>query len=341
MNQPPETISQTDISEQRAAVEQELRLAKEYWLRTIQPHIVGRILRGVEFFVAEHAHWQLQKAVEKAGDWNRLCADKTDGAHLPVSVDVDLAAENFRAPEVPEMLFADNVKPEILAAIAAPLVKTNAKLTPGEAIHNAHELLMAAERYIGTLPEQKEETDSWNSDFELAFSHVLFAEILRSNGKTSGQLPLLPPVQQERNEGQLSLTALKTAVKDFWEQKKKNRPQFTEKEWNRLTERDAKLAQEGRIIMLGSGKPTTYQEWLSEPDEAIKDCMQNDRILLQSLCTMRWERFKDFWQKQQLRVSNRKPPESEKPTTKKAHKSKTSIVTSAATSPLTASKRQK
>lgn len=221
MNQNPEIPAQTDITEKRTAVEQELRLAKEYWLRTIQPRIAGRILRGVEFFVAQDAHYILQAAINKARDWNRLCADKKDGAHLPVSVDVDLSAENFRAPEVPEMLFADNVKPEILAAIAAPLVKKNAKLTPGEAIRNAHELLMTAKRYIGTLPEKKDESASWDSDFEKAFSPVTFTEILRSNGKDSGQLPLLPTVQPGRNEGRLSLAALKNAVKDFWEQKKR------------------------------------------------------------------------------------------------------------------------
>jgi hypothetical protein len=44
------------------------------------------------------------------------------------------------------MLFADNMKPEILATVAAPLVKKSRNqktMTPDEAIHDAHELLMA------------------------------------------------------------------------------------------------------------------------------------------------------------------------------------------------------
>jgi hypothetical protein len=174
MNRTPETVHQTNVTGERAEIERGLRLAKKYWLETIQSHVKGRILRGVEFFVAQHAHWHLQKAVEKAGDWNRLCADKKDGAHLPVSVDV------------PEMLFADNVKPEILAAIAAPLVKKNAKLTPVEAIRNAHELLMAAERYIGTLPKKTEGTESFIADFDTALARSHSRRLKRATKKLPG-----------------------------------------------------------------------------------------------------------------------------------------------------------
>ena len=291
---------------QHAEIERELRLAKEYWLRTVQPNIERRKLRDVELFVAQDAHRRLQVSQRKAEDWNRT----QEGRLSPL--DVDLSGEQFREPEV---LFADkDLKPQILAEIAAPLMnKGEGKMTPAEAVRNAHELLMVAERYIGTLPEQKQGTESLVSDLHLAFSSVSFAEILRSNGKNSGQLPFLPPVQQKRNEGKLSLTALRNAVKNFLEQKKKNRPQITEEQWNRQTEQDARLAREGRLKMIGSGKRMTYQEWQSQPDEAIRDCLQNNRISLQNLCTMRWERFKNFWQKQQRRVLNRRPSESKRP----------------------------
>lgn len=317
MNQTNEITPQ----EQRAAVEQELRLAKEYWLRTIQPRIAGRKLRDVELFVAQDAHRRLQAAQRKAEVWNR----SEEGQLSPL--EIELSGEKFHEPEV---LFADeNLKPEILAKIAAPLMyQCEAKMTSTEAVRTAHELLMAAERYIRTLPDQKHGTEFLVSDLVLETSPVSFVMILRSNEKDSGQLPLLPPVQQKRNEGQLSLTALRTAVKDFLEQKKKDRQPIPKKQWNDETKQDVRLG------LTGSGKPMTYQEWQSEPDEAIKDCLKNDQILFQDLCTLRWERFKNQWDKQQLLASTRKPrkpPEFKKP--------KTQFPKSAATSPTTAGKR--
>jgi hypothetical protein len=311
---------------QNESIERELRLAKEYWLQTVQPRIAGRKLRDVELFVAKDAYLHLYGAQRRAEDWN--CTQ--EGRLSPL--DVDLSGEKFRKPEVS---FADkDLKPQILAEIAAPLMnKSKSKLTPAEAVRLAHELLMAAERYIGTLPEQKEGTESLVSDIELAFSTVTFTEIEASNGKDSGQLPLLPPVQQGRNEGKLSLTALRKAVKDFYEQEKNNRPQITEEQFNHAAEQDARLAQEGRLIMIGSGKRTTYQEWQRQPDEAITDCLQNNRLSWDTLCTMRWERFKRLYDKQQLQASTRKPP--------KPKKSETKPPKSAATSPQTAGKREK
>jgi hypothetical protein len=118
---------------QNESIEQELRLAKEYWLRTVQPHIEGRRLRDVELFVAKDAHLRLRGSQRKAEDWNRT----QEGRLSPL--DVDLPGEKFREPEV---LFADeNLKPEILAEIAAPLInKSEAKVSPTEAVRNAHEL---------------------------------------------------------------------------------------------------------------------------------------------------------------------------------------------------------
>lgn len=285
-----------DAGMQRAATERGLRLEKEYWLRTIQPHIAGRILRGVEFFVAQHAHWHLQEAVKKANDWNHSCDVAKDEARKPVSVDVDFSAEIFREPEVPEMLFADNVKPEILAAIAAPLVKETAKLTPAKAIRNAHELVMAAERYIGTLPKKKEGTESLIADFEMAFSTVTFAEIEASNRTDSGQLPLLPPValkrkardEQELAEKPLSNTAIKNAVSHFLYERT---PRMSQGEYEREQEQTERLAKEEKLFRQGIVRPMSYQEWQQRNRAAIDDCLKNDRISLQDLCALRWKRF--------------------------------------------------
>jgi hypothetical protein len=350
MNQTNESVPQSSISKEsgtplpglveamyamrereklRAEIEWELRLAKEYWLQTVQIFIVERRLRDVELFIAEDAHLLLRGVQKKAEDWNRT----HEGRLSPL--DVDLSAEKFREPEV---LFADeNLKPEILAEVAAPLVnKSKVKMTPAEAVRNAHELLMAAERYIGTLPEKKEGIKSFVSDMELGLSHrVPFAEILRSNKKDSGQLPFLPTTQKGRNAGKLSLTALKNAVKNFYEKEKKNHPQLTEEQYNRETEQDAKLQQGQRSY--STGKRMTYQEWQSQPHEAIKDCMQNSHILLQTLCTMRWERFKKHWQDQQSRTQKRKSSES---TLSEKSESKANLPQSAASSPTTARKRK-
>lgn len=339
MNQTNEVTQQTGIAGERAKVEQELRLAKEYWLRTIRPHIAGRILRGAEFFVAKHAHWRLQKATKKAGDWNHLCDAKMDEARSPVLVDVDLSAESFREPEVLEMLFADSVKPETLAAIAAPMVKQAAKLTEADAIRNAHELLMAAEQYIGTLPKKTEEIESWVADFEQAFSAVTFAEIEASNKNNSGQLPLLPPVapkrkgrpEQEIGEHPLSVPAIRAAVKHFLDERT---PRKSQEQYEREQEQTARLAKAGMLFRFGNERPTSYQEWQQSNQDAIDDCLKNNRISLQDLCTMRWERFKKFRQEQQNRVFAR---EAKK---KASKKTKPGLPKSTASSPTTAGKRK-
>lgn len=317
-----------EMKRSQAEIEQELRLAKEYWLRTVQPHIAERKLRGIELFVAQDAYLLLSGAKQKAEEWNRT--------HQGYLLDIDLSGENFREPEV---LFAgENLKPEILAEIAAPLMKkSEAKMTPAEAVRTAHELLMAAERYVGTLPKDVSGEETFKAAFDLAFSPVTFDDILRSNKKDSGQLPLLPTAQQKRNEGKLSLTALKNAVKDFYEKKKKNHPPLTEEQYNHQAEQEEKLKL-GRYYVAGLEKRTTYQEWLSLPDEACKDCLKNNQILLQTLCTVRWERFKKHWLGQQSRTQNRKPPES---TQSKRSKSKANLPQSAASSPATAGKRRK
>ena len=301
MNQTNETAQQSGITKQRAEIEQELRLAKKYWLEEIQPFIKGRTLRDVEFFVAHNAHRILQAAIKKAENWNSSCVATRVGSPLPVSVDdVDLSAENFRAPEVPKMLFADNVKPEILAAIAVPLVKNQTgKLPPVEAIRNAHELLMAAERYIGTLPKK---TESPIAEFEggFRFRTVTFTEIFQSNKNKSGQLPLLPPQQVKRKgrsvkeilDEPLSEKAIKAEVKKFFE---KHYPSWMEEE------------DEGEERNDNEENPFTV---------FAMECLKNNLISLQDLCTMRWERFKKFGQDQQNRVLTREAKKRPNPNLK-------------------------
>ena len=333
MNQPLEIPSKTEITPQvqRAAIEQEFRLAKEYWLRNVHPYIAGRKLQGVELFVATNAHRRLQAAQKHAENWNR-----TQEGRLP-SLDADLSGETFREPEI---LFAgDQLKPESLAEIASPLMnKGKVELCPAEAIRRAHELLMAAQRYIETLPKQKGGTESLVSDLEFGLSRISFAEVLKSNEKESGRLPLLPPAQRERNSGTLSLAALRKAVKTFLDHSKQNRTQLTEEEYNRATEPDAKLAPNEIFGMTGRGNSTTYQEWQTQADEYIMDCLRNNCILIQDLCTLRWERFKNHWQNQQTRAQKRQPSESKRP---KINKSKTTLPRPAASRPTSAGKRQR
>ena len=60
MTHTPETLSQTGLTEKRAEIESELRLAREYW-RIIRDFLKGRILRREEFFVAQHAIRNLKR----------------------------------------------------------------------------------------------------------------------------------------------------------------------------------------------------------------------------------------------------------------------------------------
>jgi hypothetical protein len=144
-----------------------------------------------------------------------------------------------------------------------------------------------------------------------ALSTVTFAEIQASNKETSGQLPLLPPTGQKRKgiseqkqrEEPLSVSAIREAVKRYLDE---HTPRMTKEEYERDQEQTEQLANEGKLRMLGSGKPRTYQEWQGENQRAIQDCMQNNRISLQDLCKLRWERFERQWSQRQHIVSKRK-----------------------------------
>jgi hypothetical protein len=277
---------------QRAATERGLRLAKEYWLR-IQPFIKNRPLRDAELYVATDAHLRLRQAAGRAAEWNGT----NYGQRFPIPAEAfpDFGKDPFLEPE--ELCRNENLKPAVLAAIAAPLIqKRTAELTPIAVIGVAHNLLMAAEQYVKALPGQKRGTDRLVADVGMAFGTVTFAEIEASNGKHSGQLPLLPPVGQKKKGGTdreltekpLSRTAIKNAVKRFLHE---HTPRMSQGEYEREQEQTERLAKEGKLFRPGIVRPMSYQEWQRHNQEAIDDCLKNDRISLQDLCVLRWERF--------------------------------------------------
>lgn len=289
----------------------ELRLHKAYWLKTIQPYIAGRKLHGAELYIANNAHCQLKGIAKYAAEWWNTTED---GEKFPILADEfpDWEKEEFREPE--ELFVDENLKPEILAGIAATLVKTGRKKqTPAQAVRDAHELLLAAERYIGTLPKQ---TRSITEKLERQdFCKITFAEILQSN--ESGQLPLLPPVQTGRNGGKLTMNALKTAIKRFLQ---KNAPSITEaafdkeeKEWIESLNQNKEARKTNKAIAelsrLGSGKTLTYLEWQKLNLKSVNDCLENNRISAHLVTEMRWERFRHFYEKQQSRAEKRQRPE--------------------------------
>jgi hypothetical protein len=290
-------------------LELELRLAKEYWLKTIQPYIAGRKLHGVEFYIAHDAYvW--------------LCSLENTGKAVSIAEVTHPESdekEEFRKPE--ELVAEENLKPEILAQIAASLtIEGRKKVTADEAVRYAHDLLIAAEQYIGTLPKHRWGTGSITDWFEMEFRKVTFAEILQSNEKQSGRLPLLPPVQQMRNEGRLTMNALKIAVKRFLQEQilSKTRQQYEsyEQHWKELVKKREEDKTAGKLsgtpFRLGNGKILTYQEWQKQNQDSLADCLENERISFRLLAVLRYSRFKKFLAKQRGGVLRRELPNRKK-----------------------------
>lgn len=291
--------------------ELELRLAKEYWLKTIQPYIAGRKLHGVEFYITADAYRWLHMMMNLGIDWNK----SEQGKQSPISEKTfpEWEKDEFHEPE--ELFVDETFKPEVLANIAASFVKTGRKkLTAAEAVRNAHDLYLVAERYIGTLPKQKQGTGSLTDVLELEFRKVTFAEILQSSEKQSGRLPLLPPVQQKRNEGRLTMNALKIAVKRFLQEQNssKTREQYENYEqcWNDLVKKSEEDKTAGKPsgtpFRLGNGKFLTYQEWQKQNQDSINDCLENEKISFRLIAVLRYCRFKKFLGKQRSGVLKRK-----------------------------------
>jgi hypothetical protein len=302
----------------------DLGLAKAYWLKTIQPYIAGRNLHGVEFFIADEAHEWLRMMADLATQWNNSEAGKK--APIPAVIFPEWEKTEFHKPKE---LFADeNLKPEILAAIAAPLINANReKMSPTEAVRTAHDLLLAAKQYISSLPKHEQNKPATIKEAnELAFRKVTFEEILKSNEKDSGHLPLLPPVQQKRNAGSLTMNAIKTAVKHFLEKRnptKEYNPSVTQEDYEREEENFKRLVKKGdedkaagrpfeTFFRAGNGRVLTYQEWQKQNRDSINDCLENNQISFRIVSTMRWDRFKSYWQDQQSRTNKREAAKSQK-----------------------------
>lgn len=107
------------------------------------------------------------------------------------------------------------------------------------------------------------------------------------------------------------MNALKIAVKRFFE---KHHPRMTraefeqdEKWWATALKKSNQVGGVSKMSRIGSGKKLTYQEWQKLNQDSLNDCLDNNRISAHLIAVLRWERFKDFNEKQQSRAENRKP----------------------------------
>ncbi len=349
MNPPNATISQFDNAKQRAELEIWLRLAKDYWL-DIQPSIKGRILNDIEFSVVQHAYHILEEALKQVKIWNFSIADPKTGLPLLAPIEVDFSAEDFRMPEPLKNRFANNVKPEVLADIAASLTKITAGLTPAEAIRKSHELLLESERFVGTLPAQKQELVA---EIETAFCFVTFAEIEQSNKSNSGQLPLLPPHQVKR-KGMSDKELLNKSPLSIKSIKKEFLKYLTEclASMQRTTAADTCKGSHffetqpfGQPNAPGNSSSiidiivqNNLNGCVKIDQKTIADWLKKDRITFSDLCAVRWNRFKKNRLGQQERAIKREA-KKKSPSTKR--KLKIIHPNSAGSSPLAAGKSEK
>lgn len=205
---PPRSIQASKIAD-------ELRLTREYWLRTVQPFIQGRRLNGPEYFVAVAAWLSLESATEAAQGWN--CTDEGKQSPIETKLMPDWTAPEFAKPE---RLYRDGVTPESLASVAAHFMGREPS-SMANALEQAHELLTAANDYIAALPARPENRMAFcDGIIESGKLVVSLHEIQASNREDSGRLPLLPPVQRKAkggspHEGALSLEAIRKAIREY------------------------------------------------------------------------------------------------------------------------------
>ena len=294
---------------ERERIENDRRLSRRYWLETVQPYIEERKLWGVELHIAQHAYGLLRRAIEAADDWNRT----VEGQLSPIILQDTLtdhmylqSAPNHTDPRFaePEPLYADDLKSETLVSLAGLfLPRLKATASPVEAIRRAQNLLFAAERYVSSMPKRPAPGHYTEEAARTIFSQVTFGEIIASNQKDSGCLPLLPKLvkRQDKESGELlplSQDGLEKAVKKF---KGRRVLHATEADYNRNLQQDnARRAKRGL-----PPEQTTFQRWQIEQQAEIGDCLENGRILFHELAAMRWERFKDFALKQHRPASSR------------------------------------
>jgi hypothetical protein len=264
-------------------LQNELRLATDYWLKTVQPYIAGRRLSNPDLYVAQDAHLRLEKARANAVRWNDLPEGKAAPIALP-----DLGDSKFRTPQP---LYAEDFPPpEVLATIAAPLLTKQAPpLSAEDAIRCACELLSAAQQHVIGLPRRPPAAKESEADLEAALcSYVTVAEVHESNKPASRRLPLLPALRVPRKgiapgkvTGTQTEKAILMAMEDF---QKERAPEIEQKDWQRDEDQDRKLFPHRR--------PQTWQDWQQEWQRSIDDVKGSRRLSLLALCQLRWERFR-------------------------------------------------
>lgn len=271
-------------SDEHGEIAEQLRLANDYWLKTIQPYIQGRKLRWPELDIAQLAHGKLKRAVGEVGEWN--------ASHPNTSITIpDLTAPEYRYPEP---LCADDLKPETLAAIGAPILsKSSTEQNVHAAVRTAHDLLLAAEQYIQSLPQRpKDHEEQLKQGIVDAFSEVTFDEIYKTSAEDSG-LPLLYKLtkrtdKQDKRPLRLRIDAIRKAVIDFLQRQ----PNISRKQFEAEQRQNDQLVQSGRMLRVSS-KPQTYDEYLASRKSAIQHAKDNSRMPLLELSELRWQRFKD------------------------------------------------
>lgn len=188
---------------------QELKLATAYWMQKIYPHIKGRALSGVELCVARDAFRRLSIAASNAQRWNHTKNGKASPVQVPT-----IGKDEFREPV--SLCADEHLNPQALASIAAHLSPPRVEsLPPSEAVRIAHELIVSAELYISSLPPKTTSIEAAVNDLDTRVTTVTFDEIKASNNGSTRRIPLLPPMQEKRNKGELSATAIKDSVSDF------------------------------------------------------------------------------------------------------------------------------
>ncbi len=262
----------------------ELETPKKYWLNTVQLHIANRQLQGAELRVAEHAHWVLREAWDKAANWNRREEGKLAPIELPDANDAHYAR--------PEPLYADNLPPaQVLACIAASLLPKPGDLADDKAILRAAEIFAPSERYAASLPKKPQSgPEDYRAAFSNACSQVTAGEIYRSNKTDSGRLPLLPPLGQRRKSLDASeITGAQTedAIrKALFKHLEASLPNESRAEF------DNRRQEEEKLPLFRCCPSPTFQQLQDARQEQFGDLQRRDRIQVAIVAKCRWERFR-------------------------------------------------
>jgi hypothetical protein len=175
----------------------EFETAFEYYKKTVWKHVRNLPLAGAQYAVALRAWERLDTACRawlESLDWSQKAAVPEIRAFKPCRLERD-----------------DTVKPELLATVASARLGTPKPKSIRDAAEEAHRIIIASRDYLKSLPEPKEKSALM---VEAYSSSVSFEDILDSSGKPDC-VPLLPPVQAKRNDGNLKLRALEQALKRY------------------------------------------------------------------------------------------------------------------------------